>query len=251
MKHFSACRRKIAFHPTLGYAMPPVQPAKVERRNLRERNRVKQVNCGFDYLRSHIPGAAKNKKMSKVETLRHAVEYIQTLQRLLGEKAGGMKAEQREEDESDKQGSQNLLPPPIASPLAIPTPSSTASSSETTTPFEAVHFQYPSPLSPKMPRSQFPDFGANSGKNVTAAEFQSYESGYDTSSFYSSSSASSASSFTPTQQVNFCYPELSHHQKQPGHHTGHPGQYDYYGAEVNSEEDELLDVIARWQDQED
>ena len=79
-------RRKIAFHPTLGYAVPPVQPMKVERRNLRERNRVKQVNCGFDYLRSHIPGAAKQKKMSKVETLRHAVEYIENLQAMLDNK---------------------------------------------------------------------------------------------------------------------------------------------------------------------
>ena len=53
-------------HPTLGYAIPPPQPAKVARRNARERNRVKQVNCGFELLRSHIPSAAKHKKMSKV-----------------------------------------------------------------------------------------------------------------------------------------------------------------------------------------
>lgn len=53
-------------HPTLGYAIPPPQPAKVQRRNARERNRVKQVNCGFELLRSHIPTAAKHKKMSKV-----------------------------------------------------------------------------------------------------------------------------------------------------------------------------------------
>jgi hypothetical protein len=38
------CRRKIAFHPTLGYAIAPPQPAKVARRNARERNRVKQVS---------------------------------------------------------------------------------------------------------------------------------------------------------------------------------------------------------------
>ncbi len=57
-----------AFHPTLGYAIPPPQPAKVARRNARERNRVKQVNCGFEVLKSHIPSAAKHKKMSKVGT---------------------------------------------------------------------------------------------------------------------------------------------------------------------------------------
>ena len=70
-------------HPTLGYPVLPPQPAKVARRNARERNRVKQVNCGFDHLRSHIPSAAKHKKMSKVDTLRHAVDYIQSLQKML------------------------------------------------------------------------------------------------------------------------------------------------------------------------
>ena len=70
-------------HPTLGYPVLPPQPAKVQRRNQRERNRVKQVNSGFDHLRSHIPSAAKHKKMSKVDTLRHAVDYIQNLQTML------------------------------------------------------------------------------------------------------------------------------------------------------------------------
>lgn len=75
------------------------QPASVARRNARERNRVKQVNNGFATLRSHIPasvaaqispptptkgagaqGAAAAKKLSKVDTLRMAVEYIRSLQ---------------------------------------------------------------------------------------------------------------------------------------------------------------------------
>ena len=38
--------KRKAFHPTLGYAIPPPVPAKVMRRNARERNRVKQV-CTF------------------------------------------------------------------------------------------------------------------------------------------------------------------------------------------------------------
>ena len=70
-------------HPTLGYPVLPPQPAKVARRNARERNRVKQVNSGFDHLRSHIPSAAKHKKMSKVDTLRHAVDYIESLTNML------------------------------------------------------------------------------------------------------------------------------------------------------------------------
>lgn len=55
------------------------------RRNERERNRVKMVNLGFSTLRQHVPNGAKNKKMSKVETLRSAVDYIKQLQKVLGE----------------------------------------------------------------------------------------------------------------------------------------------------------------------
>lgn len=77
----------------------PQPPASVARRNARERNRVKQVNNGFAALRQHIPanvmaafGAMENtpstgrggsKKLSKVETLRVAVEYIKSLQNML------------------------------------------------------------------------------------------------------------------------------------------------------------------------
>jgi hypothetical protein len=74
---------------------PP--PVAVARRNARERNRVKQVNNGFATLRQHIPlsvsstyssggspsGGRSNKKLSKVETLRMAVDYIRSLQHLL------------------------------------------------------------------------------------------------------------------------------------------------------------------------
>nr|SPI37855.1 ASH [Oiovelia cunucunumana] len=87
----SRCKRRINF------AYGGMQPASVARRNARERNRVKQVNNGFATLRSHIPvsvaaalgastagtGRGASKKLSKVETLRLAVEYIRSLQDLL------------------------------------------------------------------------------------------------------------------------------------------------------------------------
>ena len=41
-------------------------PNAVQRRNARERNRVKLVNDGFTLLRQHIPHVAKQKKLSKV-----------------------------------------------------------------------------------------------------------------------------------------------------------------------------------------
>ncbi|EDS28279.1 conserved hypothetical protein [Culex quinquefasciatus] len=66
----------------------------VERRNARERNRVQQVNNGFAALRQRIPeeiaeafesGNTRgvHKKLSKVETLRMAVEYIKCLEQML------------------------------------------------------------------------------------------------------------------------------------------------------------------------
>jgi len=80
------CKRKINFQQQMAYSgLPHGQPVAVQRRNARERNRVKQVNNGFSTLRQHIPFTARNKKMSKVETLRCAVEYIRSLQIMLDE----------------------------------------------------------------------------------------------------------------------------------------------------------------------
>ncbi|CAE1168807.1 ASCL [Acanthosepion pharaonis] len=76
------CKRRIDFSG-LGFTLPRAQPAAVARRNERERNRVKLVNLGFEALREHVPNGRKNKKMSKVETLRAAVQYIKELQELL------------------------------------------------------------------------------------------------------------------------------------------------------------------------
>ncbi|XP_020370163.2 achaete-scute homolog 1a [Rhincodon typus] len=78
------CKRRLNFSG-FGYSLPPQQPAAVARRNERERNRVKLVNLGFATLREHVPNGSANKKMSKVETLRSAVEYIRALQQLLDE----------------------------------------------------------------------------------------------------------------------------------------------------------------------
>lgn len=72
------------------------QAASIARRNARERNRVKQVNDGFNALRKRLPAAIVNalsggarrgsgKKLSKVDTLRMVVEYIKHLQNLLDE----------------------------------------------------------------------------------------------------------------------------------------------------------------------
>uniref|UniRef100_A0A6V7LCT4 BHLH domain-containing protein n=1 Tax=Bracon brevicornis TaxID=1563983 RepID=A0A6V7LCT4_9HYME len=97
--------KKSRMYQSTPYGQVPLQPASVARRNARERNRVKQVNNGFATLRQHIPqsvaaalghntagthGGARagSKKLSKVETLRMAVEYIRSLQRQLEDDSG-------------------------------------------------------------------------------------------------------------------------------------------------------------------
>lgn len=92
--------KKTKMYQTTPYSTVPHQPASVARRNARERNRVKQVNNGFATLRQHIPQSvaqalgsntvgthggsrAGSKKLSKVETLKMAVEYIRSLQNML------------------------------------------------------------------------------------------------------------------------------------------------------------------------
>lgn len=79
------CKRRLAFAAGLAAGGQAGGTAAVARRNERERNRVKLVNLGFQTLRQHVPNGAAAKKMSKVETLRSAVEYIRALQQLLAE----------------------------------------------------------------------------------------------------------------------------------------------------------------------
>ena len=60
----------------------------VARRNERERNRVKLINMTFATLQEHLPYSSENhksKKMSKVDTLKAAIDYIRYLQTLTGD----------------------------------------------------------------------------------------------------------------------------------------------------------------------
>lgn len=66
-----------------------LRPAEVvDRRNTRERRRVEDVNRAFFLLQSILPLENKNdsaNRLSKVRTLRKAVDYILALQKLLEE----------------------------------------------------------------------------------------------------------------------------------------------------------------------
>ena len=66
-----------------GYPIAPPVPVAVARRNARERTRVKTVNDSYQHLKAHVPAAAKTKRMSKVDIIRHSIEYIQKLQKLV------------------------------------------------------------------------------------------------------------------------------------------------------------------------
>jgi achaete-scute complex protein len=79
------CKRRLDF---ANFNLPRPQPAAVARRNERERNRVKLINNTFATLREHVPSTfrkSKSKKLSKVDTLRGAIDYIQSLQQVLEE----------------------------------------------------------------------------------------------------------------------------------------------------------------------
>lgn len=62
------------------------EPAFIRKRNERERHRVRCVNEGYARLREHLPQELEDKRLSKVETLRAAIDYIKHLQSLLDAK---------------------------------------------------------------------------------------------------------------------------------------------------------------------
>lgn len=120
----------------MGYTA--AQPASVQRRNARERNRVKQVNMGFANLRQHIPsdvitnlstgGRGASKKLSKVDTLRLAVEYIRSLKGLIDDSdVESLSASTSSSLSNSSYYSAspvcNAIPPPCSESSASPTPS--------------------------------------------------------------------------------------------------------------------------------
>ena len=73
----------VIYHPVHGYPIPPPVPVAVARRNARERTRVKTVNDSYACLKSHVPAAARSKRMSKVDIIKHSIEYIEKLQKMI------------------------------------------------------------------------------------------------------------------------------------------------------------------------
>ncbi|XP_039891024.1 achaete-scute homolog 4 isoform X2 [Simochromis diagramma] len=86
------CRRfsYIPFHGPLGVCDYSFEPAFIRKRNERERHRVRCVNEGYARLREHLPHEFDDKRLSKVETLRAAIDYIKHLQNLLDVNVSGV-----------------------------------------------------------------------------------------------------------------------------------------------------------------
>ncbi|XP_032361294.1 achaete-scute homolog 4 [Etheostoma spectabile] len=78
------------FHAPLGLCDYSFEPAFIRKRNERERHRVRCVNAGYARLREHLPQEFEDKRLSKVETLRAAIDYIKHLQSLLDLNVSGM-----------------------------------------------------------------------------------------------------------------------------------------------------------------
>lgn len=77
-------------HGPLGVCEYSFEPAFIRKRNERERHRVRCVNEGYARLREHLPQELEDKRLSKVETLRAAIDYIKHLQSLLDLNVSGM-----------------------------------------------------------------------------------------------------------------------------------------------------------------
>jgi len=235
------CKRRINFsHSThLTYSgMPGHQPASVARRNARERNRVKQVNNGFATLRSHIPlsvaaalstsagagggsgGRGASKKLSKVETLRMAVEYIRSLQQLLDDHA----AETSSTTSSTPETGSSALTTTTTSETGYYS-SSPESSVTILTGTTTQHFGHHTAGSthPLLIQQQAPLTGSSLSPPCSEA------SSSPTPSYASEGSGSAMSSYAPTSVY-------------------HQEKYDNYEP-MSPEDEELLDVISWWQSQ--
>ena len=240
----------VAIHPVHGYAIPPPQDVKVSRRNARERNRVKCVNNGFEMLKRHIPSAAAVKKMSKVNILTQAVEYIEGLQSLLEDdpatrrevsKAGGGYSSERAGYQEQGQGYQAQYPAPPLTPISPNT----------------MYYPHPHPLPHSHPHPH-PHPHPHQQQPASAFTPRHYESGYD--------SNPEPQTYQEEGKPNWQQQRQQQHYQQPHltplsppdssvsatspSTTGYlmPGPTSLEVREESSgEEDDILDAIAEWQ----
>ncbi|XP_061167700.1 achaete-scute homolog 2-like [Saccostrea echinata] len=65
------------------FTLEHLEPTFIRKRNERERDRVRCVNDGYARLKEQLPLENKHKRISKVEILRRAIDYIKYLNAIL------------------------------------------------------------------------------------------------------------------------------------------------------------------------
>ncbi|XP_062544833.1 achaete-scute complex protein T3-like [Armigeres subalbatus] len=219
----------------LPYAPTPQQAASVQRRNARERNRVKQVNNGFANLRQHIPptvvsalsngGRGASKKLSKVDTLRMAVEYIRSLQKMLDE---------------NSENNQSCLSQISSSSSYYGTMSESSTAS--------------SPTPSQISENSYSQMGATTFKNEpydiyidpSTSPAPSYTSEIPIQQHHQTM-IPGMTSLSPSGNNNYIHVMGNHQQvyKSEIYHE----EYDEGMSPQNPEDEELLDAITWWQQQ--
>lgn len=259
-------KRKIAFHPEKGYPIEPETQPKTVRRNARERNRVRNIDVGFEKLRVTIPTAAAQKKISRVKILSSAVDYIQHLHTLLNE------------HDTHCRGSTMIKQEPISN---LPTPPKSTNVSPQVmsqySPFAHhphpgyMHHQYPMHYPSPLPTPHSPI----SPGYMPPHHYMQHDTASIASSGYYSQPSPSASQISPSVRSNLHTPREIHCRRGYNRESLSPGsQSTYSDSSVHSvyipaavgpeplsaqvtqdptpsstfrEEDELLDSIVQWE----
>ena len=182
-------------------------PTSVLRRNARERDRIRTVNDAFDHLRDHVPNgdAPKGRKISKVETLKSAIEYIHALKSILGNDSSPLGDDFAGLDNlSDSEFAESGSP---ESGLGSNETSIDESSPESTTDgvelnIETAKFDYPAVFPSPEDMSQLSP-SAGSGTNNSLPDPISFDN-YEFNSLVMQNCHNFAD-FVPHEQFDICY----------------------------------------------
>ncbi|XP_037807597.1 achaete-scute complex protein T5 [Lucilia sericata] len=233
-----------------GTTLDSNNPAVV-RRNARERCRVKQVNDGFSTLRKHIPtaiiaeisngrrgiGPGADKKLSKVDTLRMAAEYIRRLKNLIDEV----------DSSSDASSVSSYGTATTSSPVSSYA-SSTSSSpppslylNHTTGYYQQPQAQTSLPYCPPLSYAgSFQQHNLISPANSSTSQ-ESYQF-HHSPNHYQSSAPSTFALNTPNTTPIKMEPTSSSFSFDDYHHNN-------TSSASSTDDEELLDYISLWQDQ--